>query len=100
MNVAEQSGNLAEASKMPRIGFGVQELADSIGTSRDTIDRAIKQGKIKAVNVLGRVIIPVREVDRLMCEGAGARSKRGRTRKMKLDAGSNGGAAAVSILKS
>ena len=46
-------------STIPRLGYRVDELTSALGVSRDTIDRRIKDGTLKAGKVLGvRLIEP------------------------------------------
>lgn len=68
----DQLEKLAElvAAKMPGQGptkpVSPAELAELIGVSEDTIRRRIDAGLIKKVPDIGRVKIPVSEVDRLL----------------------------------
>jgi excisionase family DNA binding protein len=47
----------------------IQELSERTGKCYRTIHRAIKAGKIKAVRFGGSVMIPRREVDRVLQRG-------------------------------
>ena len=76
-----------------RRAFGLDECAASLGVSRDTLDRASKAGVLRTVRVISRLLVPAEELDRILAEGLQIR-RRGRPRKMKPDAGSNGGVAA------
>jgi excisionase family DNA binding protein len=48
--------------------IGIVDVAQLIGVSADSVRRLIKRGQIRSVRVLGRVMVPRAEVDRL-CAG-------------------------------
>ncbi|MBI4506414.1 MAG: excisionase family DNA-binding protein [Chloroflexi bacterium] len=50
--------------------MSVAEAARRLGVSRDTVERRIRAGGLRAVRLAGRVLIPAAEVDRLLADGA------------------------------
>lgn len=56
--------------------FGISEVADRFGVSRDSIKRAIGRGDLQTVNILGRRMIPLREIERAEQYGIGTGRKR------------------------
>ncbi len=59
-----------------RRAYGAAEFAYMIGASERTVRKAIATGEIRTVRILGRVLIPDSEVNRLLTpatqrEGAG-----------------------------
>jgi excisionase family DNA binding protein len=51
-----------------RVSYSKQEVAARLGVSRDSVDRRIREGKVKIVYFGRRVLIPASELARLMAE--------------------------------
>ena len=51
-----------------RVSLSKQEVASRLGVSSDSVDRAIRQGKLKIIRFGRRVLIPASEVARLLAE--------------------------------
>jgi excisionase family DNA binding protein len=49
-----------------RLSFSKQEVARRLGVSKDSVDRAIRRGEIKAIRFGRRVLIPKSSLDRLL----------------------------------
>jgi hypothetical protein len=54
-----------------RVGCSIHEFAVSIGTSDASVLRAIRLGKIRAIRLGRRLIIPLSEQPRLMATATG-----------------------------
>ena len=54
---------------MEPLAVSCEEAGRLLGVSRFTIRRAIKQGRLQAVRVGRRVLIPVAELERLISAG-------------------------------
>lgn len=52
-------------------GLSVPEAASRLGLSTSTAWRAIRKGEIRSERVLGRVLVPVSEIDRILEHGLG-----------------------------
>lgn len=64
---------LAALDRPPRLAYSVLEVAEMLGTSRDTVERLVKDGNLARVPGTGRaVLIPRRSVDRLIDEAEAA----------------------------
>jgi excisionase family DNA binding protein len=48
-----------------RLGYSVGEFAENVGCSRQHIYHCIRDGKIHAVKIGARTIIPASEIDRI-----------------------------------
>jgi excisionase family DNA binding protein len=55
---------------MTKLSVGLQEAQEMTGISHFTFRRMVKHGKIKAVRVGRRVLIPVAELEKLVKPGA------------------------------
>ena len=53
--------------------FAVSRCAKRWDVSADTVRRAIKAGKLHAINIMGRVLVPWTEVQRVEAEGINGR---------------------------
>lgn len=62
--MAVQSLNLQ--TEPTRRAYGAAEFAYMIGASERTVRKAMATGEIRTVRILGRVLIPDSEVDRLL----------------------------------
>jgi excisionase family DNA binding protein len=51
-----------------RLGFTVSEVAAMTGTARWTVYRWIEKGKLRAIKLGGRVLIPAKELRQLFGE--------------------------------
>ncbi|HLY61927.1 MAG TPA: excisionase family DNA-binding protein [Terriglobia bacterium] len=51
-----------------KLALSKTELANRLGVSRDSIDRRIKEGKLKVIRFGRRVLIPASEAARLVAE--------------------------------
>lgn len=61
-----------------RIAYGVTQAADALSVGKSTIWRLLKEGRIKAVHLGGRTVIPRTELIRLLDEAeAAADAKKG-----------------------
>jgi excisionase family DNA binding protein len=63
-----QLSSKGAASIAPR-ALRVDDFGRTVGLSRTTIYELIKTGRLRAVRVAGRTIIPTSEADRLISEG-------------------------------
>lgn len=53
-------------------GYSIDDAAQAIGTSRATIYREVKAGKLELIKVRGRSLITVRSINRLFGEDQAA----------------------------
>lgn len=53
----------------PREFDSLRELSERTGKTYRTIHRAVRAGKIKTVRLGGSVMVPKREVERILTEG-------------------------------
>ncbi len=53
-------------------GLSIDDAAKAIGTSRATIYREVKAGKLDLIKIRGRSLITVRSIDRLFGEDRAA----------------------------
>jgi excisionase family DNA binding protein len=51
---------------MERLTYSIDELAETLGVSRDLINDALAMGQVKSIKVGRRRLIPASEVDALM----------------------------------
>jgi len=79
-----------ELRGLPRRAYGLAEVAASFGCSTDSLGRLAKTGDLRTIRILGRVLIPADEVDRIARDGLQIR----RGRPPKRAAGASDGAAA------
>jgi len=54
----------------PRSAFFVEDTAKILGVSRQSVDRAIRSGELKASRFGARWLVPKSEIDRLLCREA------------------------------
>jgi excisionase family DNA binding protein len=52
--------------KQDKLAFSKDEVAESIGVSKDSVDRAIRRGELKSIRFGRRVLIPKSELTRLL----------------------------------
>lgn len=60
----------APAPAQPPRALSVAEVARLLGCSRDSVERRIREGTLRATRLGGRVLIPATEVARLLGEVA------------------------------
>jgi lambda repressor-like predicted transcriptional regulator len=56
-------------------GEGLRELARSFGVSYDVLWRAAKDGRLKTINIGGRIVCPASEIARIEREGLALRAQ-------------------------
>jgi hypothetical protein len=82
--VRKIQGRESEAG-LPRLAVGMREGASALGISVDGLYRGAKTGRLKTIVVAGRRLIPLSELNRILCEGLEL-PPRGRPRKVKQQA--------------
>lgn len=53
---------------IPRLAYTRDEAAQALGVSVCTVDRLIKKRLVKPARVMGRTLIPISELDKLLSE--------------------------------
>jgi excisionase family DNA binding protein len=59
-----------EGAAMAKLSVGLQEAQEMTGISHFTFRRMVRNGKIKAVRVGRRLLIPITELEKLIKPGA------------------------------
>lgn len=62
-----QAGSIEQ--KVSRTAFGIAEAAQSLGCHPDTLRRAANEGRLKTIRLSRRVLVPAREMQRILAEG-------------------------------
>ncbi len=65
----KNSETLTLEARVSRTAFGIAEAARSLGCHPDTLRRAINDGRLKAIRLSRRVLIPASEMARILAEG-------------------------------
>lgn len=76
MRPVEPPAEVRGAQKTKPLAVGINEAAELIGLSPWTIRGCVKSGKIRAIHVGRRVLVPMQALEKVMVEGV-----RGRTLK-------------------
>jgi len=58
---------ISETTQMEPLAVSVDEVARRLGIGRTLLYDLVKQGKIRVVKLGNRTIVPVSEIDRLLC---------------------------------
>jgi excisionase family DNA binding protein len=64
-----ESQNKSKA--VPKLGYSLREAFEATSLSRRKLEYLIQQGTIRAVKIGRRIVIPSRELERLLEKGAG-----------------------------
>lgn len=64
---------------MTQLAVGLREAGDSTGISQHTLRRMVKSGRLQAVRVGRRILIPISELEKLMKPGAVSQTGRKNT---------------------
>jgi excisionase family DNA binding protein len=62
------AGN-GQSSDEPRLAFGVQEVADALGVSRELVKQMIRTGKLPSVKLGRRRLISRKALERFLAGG-------------------------------
>lgn len=66
-----ETNNMLAIPGSPRLAFSVHETAASLGLSTSSIWKWIASGKIRAVKVGGRTVVPTSELNRILSASTG-----------------------------
>lgn len=72
------------ATMKPRRAFGLGEVAECYGVSKDSVKRLVHAGLIKTILLGGRRLVPLAELERIDSQGLPLPS--GRARKQRFEA--------------